>query len=464
MSRPLRALAALAILAAPGAAAPTTPLTPDWSFDVLTLKKGPVHKGLLLEELPTGVRFKVIGRAPGKPTVVWTIVFRKDEIARLDKLSDDDRAALKAKLEEIDLTPEAEARRLGKLDLKEVDWHGMKGAGLRYESDYFSLVSDAPEEVVRRAAYRLENVYAAYARYLPPRFAGGAPTVIHVHQSFADYQRAVSGGGAVRNPAFYNPAANRIVCGTDLQKLGDDLARFRLEAKQALEELDKQEAELIRLYGKKPELARHLQPVKDRKTRIKQVAAANEEAFERATRQMFQTLYHEAFHAYAGQFVYPPAGRGRTDGPGELPRWLNEGMAQVFETAVFEAGELRIGHADRTRLEKAQDALGKKEFPPLTDILAAGPKVFVVNHAGDRSEADRAYVATWAVASYLMFDRRVLGSDGLDEFVKSANAGRDPVKDFEKLVGQPLPEFEKSLHSWLRRLRANGALFETAGK
>jgi hypothetical protein len=464
MPRPLRALAALALLAAPAAAAPTTPLTPDWSFDVLTLKKGPVHKGLVVEEWSTGVRFKIIGRAPGKPTFVWTLVFRKDEIARLDKLSDDDRAALKARLEEIDLTPEAEARKLGKLDLKEVDWHGKKGAGLRYDSDYFSLVSDAPEEVVRRAAYRLENVYAAYARFLPPRFPGGAPTVIHVHQSFADYQKVAPGGGAVRNPAFYDPSANRIVCGTDLQRLGDDLARFRLEAKQALEELDKQEAELVRLYGKKPELARHLQPVKERKSRIKQVAAANEEAFERATRQMFQTLYHEAFHAYAGRFVYPPAGKGRTDGPGELPRWLNEGMAQVFETAVFEAGELRLGHADRTRLVKAQDALAKKEFPPLTDVLTAGPKVFVVNHGGDRPEADRAYVATWAVASYLMFDRRVLGSDELDEFVKAVNSGGEPVKTFEKLVGQSLPDFEKALHSWVRRLRPNGSLVETGEK
>jgi hypothetical protein len=388
--------------------------------------------------------------------------FAKRDVAGIEKLSDEDRAVLKAKLDEIN--PEAEAHRIEKLDLKPVDWLGKKDGGLRYDSDYFSLISDAPEEVVRRAAYRLENVYAAYASYLPPRFAGGAPTVIHVHQTLAGYQKAVPGGEALKNPAFYEPSANRVVCGTDLQKLGDDLARFHNEARQALDEIAKKEAEIIRLYAKKPDLARFLQPYKEMRSRIANVARANDEVFEKATRQLFQTLYHEAFHAYAGSFVYPPNGKERTTSPGELPRWLNEGMAQVFETAVFDAGELRIGHADKLRLEKAQDALRLKEFPPLKDMVTAGRDVFVVTHAGKRPDADRMYCATWALASYLMFERRVLGSTALDEFVRSINASTEPMAAFEKLCGQPPADFEKAFHAWLRRLLPNGSLLEVGGK
>lgn len=457
MPRLLRVLAVLALAAGPIVAGP--PPQPDWSYDVLRLKNGVVHRGLLLEDGKAGVRFQVISRKPGRPTVWVTFAFKKEDVLKLEKLTDDQRAALKAKLEEIDPSPEAEARRADRIDLEPVEWGGKKNAGLRYESDYFTLLSDAPEEIVRRAAYRLENVYAAYARFLPPRYPGGAPTTIVVHQALDGYQKAVPGGDGLKNPAFYDPSANRVVCGTDLKRLGDDLARFRANTKPFLDSLAKEEAKLAGLY-KGAELARHLKPYREQRAEIERVAKANEAAFDRATRQLFQTLYHEAFHAYTGNFVYPPTGKGHPNCPGELPRWLNEGMAQVFETALFEAGELRIGHADRVRLERAQEALARKEFPAVRDVVTAGRDVFVVNHAGKRPAADRMYVATWALASYLMFDRRVLGTAALDEFVKAVRAGADPVKSLEALVDQPVAEFEAAFHGWLRRLRPDGSLLE----
>ena len=457
MPRLLRALVVV-LLACPAFAAPPPPAPTDWAFDVLHLKSGVVHKGLILDEGEAGVRFRIVRRAPGRPTVWLTCAFGRGEYERLEKLTPEARAELKAKLAEID--PAAEGRRLEKLDLKPAAWLGKENAALRYDSDYFTLVSDAPEEIVRRAADRLENVYAAYARYLPPRRDSGTPTIIHVHQTLDGYRTAQPVGANFRNPAFFEPGANRVVCGTDLQKLGDDLARARVQAKQALDELSKQEAEVRRLYGKKPELERHLLPVAENRGRIRQAGRANEAAFDRATQQLFRVLYHEAFHAYVGSFVFPHAAKDGPPRPGELPRWLNEGMAQVFETAVFEAGELRVGHADRERLTATTDALAGKGLTPIAELLAAGPTAFAVVHGGRRPDSDRAYVTAWAVASYLMFDRHVVGTAALDAFVTAVNAGTDPVRAFESFVGQPAAEFEKALHLWLKRLRPDGSLLE----
>lgn len=451
-----RAIVFFALGVCPLLAAPPT-LTPDWSYDVLKLKNGVVHQGMIVEENAKGVRFRIVRRAPGRPTVSLTCVFTKNEIDKLDKLTTEARADLKAKLEECEPSAQAEAKRLEKLDLKPIEWRGKKDAGRRYDSDYFSLLSDAPEEIVRRAAYRLEQVYAAYARYLPSRFPAGKPVVIHVYQSLEGYQTALPKGMEFRNPAFYDPDANRVVCGTDLQRLGEDLDRFRQQAAQQLAELKKQEEEIRRLFKVAEDLNRHLKPIRESQAKIRQVAHDNEKVFDRATEQLFRILYHEAFHAYVGNFVYPPT---KGNGTGDLPRWLNEGMAQVFETAIFEAGELRVGHAERERLEKAQDWLAKKEFTPLKSLLNAGPKVFVVAHGGQRPETDRVYVAAWAVASYLMFDRRLLGTPAIDEFVKGIHKGDDVVKAFEKLTGQPLEDFEKAFHHWLRRLRTDGSVLE----
>ena len=44
-----------------------------------------------------------------------------------------------------------------------------KGKALAYQSAHFRLLSNSREEVVQLTAIQLEQVYAAYARSLPPR-------------------------------------------------------------------------------------------------------------------------------------------------------------------------------------------------------------------------------------------------------------------------------------------------------
>ena len=44
----------------------------------------------------------------------------------------------------------------------------------------------------------------------------------------------------------------------------------------------------------------------------------------------------------------------------------------------------------------------------------------------------------------------------LDAYIHACTPGADPVKPFEKLVGQPLPMFEQAFQQYLRRLRPDG--------
>jgi hypothetical protein len=140
---------------------------------------------------------------------------------------------------------------------------------------------------------------------------------------------------------------------------------------------------------------------------------------------------------------------------------LNEGLAQVFETAQVEAGELRLGHADRDRLARVKEFVRKGELLPVKDLLCAGPKQFIVLHRGDRFESDQAYLTSWGLSFYLMFDRKVLGTTALDEFVRRINEKADAIEAFGKLTGQPLERFEKEFHQFLLRLQADGSLSDT---
>lgn len=445
-TRPARAWLALAaglLLAGPAAA------DDDWKFDLVHLKKGGSVPGLVVSQNAREVVLHNVVRRPGVRTVVFrNVVFPRERVASVQLLGDRDRKLLEARLAALDRTGKGEELSIARLEIKPASW-GKDGKGWRYQSILFALESTAPEETFRRAAYHLEQIYTAYARFLPPRHQSAEPTTILLAASQADYQALLKARGRVlRNPAFYDERRNEVVCGIDLPGLAEKLERTRRQAQQVLDDVKKKEADLARVYRNKVPAAL-LKPLAETKQDAEQQLKRCDEAFQVATRQLFRTLYHEAFHAYLANFVYRSS-------EADVPRWLNEGLAQVFETAFVEAGELRVGHADKERVARVQAALKKDEVVPLVDLLRSGPKQFVVVHAGDEATSDRYYLTSWALAFYLTFERKLLGTPAMDDYVTVLRRGVDPVGAFGDLVGQRPADFEKSFHGYLPRLRPDG--------
>ncbi|HUR55586.1 MAG TPA: DUF1570 domain-containing protein, partial [Gemmataceae bacterium] len=315
------------------------------------------------------------------------------------------------------------------------------------------------------AAVRVEQIYTAFARFLPPTVPDARPTVVYLAPSQAEYRQLLGplGEAQLLNPAVFDPQTNRILCGSDLRRLGTELQSALIHHSQELATLAKYEIELRKLY-KQPELERHLLVVHGQRRRVVAADRANGARFEKTASVLFAVLYHEAFHAYVSNFAYPPlpaadvkAGKGC----GALPRWLNEGLAQVFETAVVEAGELRVDHADEGRLTKVKQRLkesGSGGLVPLGDLLLVGKDAFLAHHAAESAVADRAYLTSWALAHYLTLDRRVIGTAKFKEYLAAVNSGGDARRAFAALVGQDLTAFEKDWHHFLARLQPDGSL------
>jgi hypothetical protein len=54
----------------------------------------------------------------------------------------------------------------------------------------------------------------------------------------------------------------------------------------------------------------------------------------------------------------------------------------------------------------------------------------------------------------LTFERRQLGGQAMDEYVRALHRGGDPLEAFRKFVGQSLPDFEKEFRRFVERLPA----------
>jgi hypothetical protein len=424
----------------------------DWKFDLLRLRSGKSFPGLLVEEGPVEIRFRCVRRSPGSPTVVISTTFQRSEIERIDKLDVMERAVLERRLKALDPTGKGEALRMEHLTLDAVAWiRPNQGEALRYASAYFVLVSNAREDIVRRAAVRLEQIYAAYARFLPARHQGGSPTRIYLFRSLAEYQALLKDQGTlILNPSFYDSGKNQIFCASDVQRLGDELERLRKKHQEILDKVKEKEASLNAFYkGKIPQPRRRLLDAE--RQEVYDANRKNDAVFREATQLLFQTLYHEAFHAYLANFVYPPA-------EAAVPRWLNEGLAQIFETALVEAGELRVGHADPDRLARIKKLARDHQVLPVTELLTAGSSKFLVHPAGDEQISDQYYLNAWALSFYLAFDRHVLGTPALDHYVHALKRGADVEEAFRQLVGQSVPEFERGFHQYLLKLRPDGSI------
>lgn len=439
----------------------------NWSFDEITLVNGNKFQGLILSELPEGVRFKVVSRPPGRPTVIYTDSFSKTEISSVKKLAVEDRKVLQERIEKLETRGEGERLRMESLEIVAIDWMGNPGAGKRYESGFFVLESNGSEELMRRSAVRLEQIYVAFNRFLPllPSARDDRRTLIRLATDKDDYKTMLGSLGETQllNPAVFDPKTNTIICWNELKRLSTELQTARLHHSQQLATLKQYEERVSKLY-KKDELERYLNQINLERKRVWTVDLANGKKFDQATARLFAILYHEAFHAYVGRYVYPPLKQEEVKagkGTGELPRWLNEGLAQVFETAVVEAGELRADTPDRDRLLRAKDWLkgkgGAERLVPLNDLLT-GKDPFLAFHTDQKAAANRSYLTSWALAYYLTFDRHLIGATPFKKYLIDLNSGGDPRETFEKLVGKDLASFEKDWHAYLLRLQSDGTM------
>jgi hypothetical protein len=187
-----------------GAWAGEPPKSTAWPLETIYLKNGGVLRGLVIEDTPRHVRLHYVRQPPGRPTVVLTATVNKSEVRRIELLDAAGRQQLQERLQSLDPTGQIEKQRMEELALERTDWQGQPNKGWKYEAEEFTLYSNAAEEIVRRAAVRLDQIYTAYSRFFPPRHKAATPTQILLVSTVEEYRAILNQAGPVlKNPALY---------------------------------------------------------------------------------------------------------------------------------------------------------------------------------------------------------------------------------------------------------------------
>ena len=442
------------------------PFDASWPLEKVTLSDGKAYEGLVLSENPASIEFLEVRRPRGKPMSLVVRPLTRKEIASWNRISPAEQQLLRERLERYKRRTLVEGRRMEDLTLAATSDDGQ--VLWNYQGQWFSLESTADEVMTRRLIVRLGQIFTAYRQLVPPRWHDSGRVHIRVFGSNQQYRTALAELGLViPNPAVYLADRNLILAGSELNRFDAELAQVNRQHHEIREQFDALVADVpnrVKKLGEDLEaagiapaqrlrilLAEQRKWGDQRKAVLQRIAAVDREnaaKFNEVTGRMFTRLAHEAFHAYLETYVYP---RRIYD----VPRWLNEGLAQTFEAGRLEADTLRIDSPNLIALEKLQTDLRGGDPLELKEVLTAGTETFLGAHRGDGSEVSRAYYYSWGLAYYLAFEQGVFDSPNFDAYLSPASAQTDPIVRFERLVGMPLDEFQTRWRAAMLELPAS---------
>jgi len=447
--------------------------TAAWKLEAVELVDGRRLEGLVVDpaDADDDIGFVQVVRSPGRPMylVSWGSL-PAERIRSIRRLQPADHTALIARVQafrdrrDIRLRAETDVRLIR--DGEDEPW--------RYAGGWFTLESTADPRLTSEAIVRLEQVFGALETLVPvgrsaadevsqDAVDGAGRLQVRLCGSSAEYRLLQEGLGIRgKHPAFYVPSKRLLVAGSDMPAIIEQqgiAAENLAAAEQRYATLDGTLEDGVRRLaadlerqgipgGKRAEIVQRARSRWEREkaealTQIDSARRDNRLGMESARNEFYSWLVHEAWHAHAD-------GRGPDRTP--LPLWLDEGLAQVFETAPLEAGELRLDAPDPVRLAFLQELLRRPAPPTVADVLAAGQEQFLVGHAGSVDSSRKAYLMAWGLAFDLALLQPVLSPASLAALQRrTGEQGPDAVRQFEQLVGMTVGRFEAA---WRRRMLA----------
>ncbi len=430
----------------------------------LTLQDGTQLEGLIDHESDDSIEFTEIVIPAGRPMHLVVRPVPRERVANIKRLTSAERTALATRIVSFRRRARIEAGEARRIPL-DADLTG-DPPGFRYRGRWFDLYSTLDEPLTRRVVVRLEQLFRAFRQVLPATDAAPRRTLqIRVCGRSDEYATLLRDERiSLGHEAFYHRGRHRIVVSSNLRQLTHDVQSATRAHQEELEQLKIRDRDSVPLLKRQLEqwtaegftpqqcdqlrtavVKRWRMESEDLKREIRAAQRQNQEILEQAERQLFARLFHEATHAYLEGQLY----HGEQFG---IPRWLNEGLAQIFETAILEGAQLRVDAPASQLLTQLKSDLASQPRLPIRELLAADDGAFLVPHRRQSTASDRHYLYAWGLSYFLLFEMPGSLSERLDQLV-ARNAAADPAERFSTVTQQSVEAFEARWRQEMLRLK-----------
>ena len=171
-----------------------------------------------------------------------------------------------------------------------------------------------------------------------------------------------------------------------------------------------------------------------------------------------RTLQHEAFHQFAHAYISP-----------DLPVWLNEGLAQLFEEGIWTGSEFWMGQVPPRRVRQLQADLKAGRLIEFGTMTTMGLDQWQANLAADHEVGATQYNQSWAMVHFLVNAKDAEGRGKYRarflQMLMLLHEGATPKKAFDEAFAGNVKGFQARFLEYARGLRATpeATLIENQG-
>ena len=152
----------------------------------------------------------------------------------------------------------------------------------------------------------------------------------------------------------------------------------------------------------------------------------------------WRVVQHEGFHQFAHKMI-----------AGDLPTWLDEGLAEYFGAGVWTGDSLAVGVISRHLLARVKSMIRGGKLLPLEKMLEMKQTEW---NAELKSQN---YLQAWSMVHFLVHADKGKYQQALSSYIRDLSRGRSSSAAFRKRFGGNVKAFQNRYTQWWSKLDDN---------